>query len=73
MSIYPQITYPITPDEMQALVRRAHQERGELIRQAVVALFFWRKQEIAGPSGEAGGDFGPYRPEWEHKTTGATP
>jgi hypothetical protein len=33
---------PPTPDELQALIRQAHQERAQAIRDAWSSLFEWR-------------------------------
>ncbi|KAB2912485.1 MAG: hypothetical protein F9K29_18815 [Hyphomicrobiaceae bacterium] len=54
MSSYPQMTDPISPDDISALIRRAHRERGEAIRQAFLALFSRRTREIAFPGDHAG-------------------
>lgn len=32
-----------TPDELEALMRQAHRERAEAIREAFSALFRWRR------------------------------
>lgn len=44
---------PYTPpssDELQALVRQAHQERAEAMRETLSALFRWRREPKAAPS-----------------------
>lgn len=38
---------PPTPDELQALVREAHRERAEAMREMWSALFRWRRETKA--------------------------
>jgi hypothetical protein len=40
---------PPTPDEVQALVREAHRERAETIREMWSALFRWRRATKGQP------------------------
>ena len=35
-----------SPEEMQAIIRRAHAERAEVLRDAVAALLAWRQREV---------------------------
>jgi hypothetical protein len=39
---------PLTPEEMQALVRRAHWERAQALRELWIALFGQRPEAGAG-------------------------
>ena len=41
---------PPTPDELQALVREAHRERAEAMREMWGALLRWRRVTRAEPS-----------------------
>jgi len=41
---------PPTPDELAALVRQAHLERAEAMRETLSALFRWRRETKPAPS-----------------------
>ena len=41
---------PPTPDEIEALMRKAHRERAQAMREAWRALFRWRRETQAAPS-----------------------
>jgi hypothetical protein len=40
---------PPTPDELEALMRQAHRERAEAIRDALRSLFGWRREGKVEP------------------------
>jgi hypothetical protein len=40
---------PPTPDELEALIRQAHRERAEAMRDVWRALFKWRRSTKAEP------------------------
>jgi hypothetical protein len=58
----PSYPYPyqhLTPDEVRALIRRAHAERAEAIRGFVLALF--RRKPAGGSAAEPSLDAAAYR------------
>jgi hypothetical protein len=42
----------ISPQERQALIRRAHAERAEFLRDVFAALFSWVKQHVHQPAAQ---------------------
>jgi hypothetical protein len=51
-SLYP--TPNLTPDELDALIRRARAEQAQAIRSAIASLFRWRKSRMAAPEAKSG-------------------